>query len=101
MNQGIAFGLFRGYGSLLFLIISLSILALILLSPFFAKGGCLYGSSFALILGGALGNWIDRFRFHAVVDFLDFRVWPVFNLADSAITVGVCLYLYSLLREKK
>jgi len=53
----------------------------------------------ALILGGAFGNWIDRVRFGAVVDFLDFRVWPVFNVADSAITVGVAVYLILLFRK--
>lgn len=56
--------------------------------------------AFALILGGAVGNWIDRLRFGAVIDFLDFRVWPVFNIADSAITLGVVLYLFLLLRKK-
>ena len=52
----------------------------------------------ALVLGGALGNVIDRLRFGAVVDFLDFHVvgwhWPAFNVADSAITVGVALLLW-------
>ena len=45
-----------------------------------------------MILGGAVGNWIDRIRFGAVVDFFDFRVFPVFNVADSAITVGVSIF---------
>ena len=58
-------------------------------------------AAFALILGGAIGNWIDRIRFGAVIDFLDFRVWPVFNIADSAITIGVALYLLLLLKKKK
>jgi len=53
----------------------------------------------ALILGGAIGNWIDRIQFGAVIDFLDFRIWPVFNVADSAITVGVCLYLLVFIRK--
>lgn len=53
--------------------------------------------AFALILGGALGNVIDRLRFGAVVDFLDFHLagwhWPAFNLADTAISLGVILLI--------
>jgi signal peptidase II len=59
-----------------------------------------------LVLGGALGNLIDRLRFRAVVDFLDFHAgsyhWPTFNIADSAITVGIlCLAVHSLLIPRK
>lgn len=53
----------------------------------------------ACILGGAVGNWIDRLRYGVVIDFLDFRVWPVFNLADCAITVGVGLYLIHFFKQ--
>ena len=57
----------------------------------------------SLILGGALGNVIDRLRFDAVVDFLDFHLagyhWPAFNVADSAITVGVALMLWHQFRS--
>ncbi|ATW24870.1 signal peptidase II [Candidatus Formimonas warabiya] len=53
----------------------------------------------ALMLGGAVGNLIDRIRFGEVVDFLDFRIWPVFNLADSAIVVGVALICWQLIRQ--
>lgn len=57
-----------------------------------------------LVLGGALGNVIDRLRFGAVVDFLDFHVagwhWPAFNVADSAIVVGVILLLWQQLTHK-
>jgi signal peptidase II len=52
-----------------------------------------------LILGGAVGNLMDRLRFGSVVDFLDFRVWPVFNLADSCITVGAALLAVSFWRK--
>ncbi len=54
----------------------------------------------ALILAGALGNLIDRIRLGYVVDFLDFRIWPVFNVADSAITIGVVLLILQILKQK-
>ncbi|MGB9586881.1 MAG: signal peptidase II, partial [Armatimonadota bacterium] len=47
-----------------------------------------------LELGGAVGNLIDRIRFRYVVDFIDLRVWPVFNIADVAITIGLFLLAY-------
>lgn len=47
--------------------------------------------SISLILAGALGNLIDRIRFGAVIDFLDFKIWPVFNIADTSISTGVIL----------
>jgi len=55
----------------------------------------LYGTALALPLGGAIGNMIDRLRFGYVVDYLDFRLihFPVFNVADSAITIGIALML--------
>jgi signal peptidase II len=62
-------------------------------------------AALSLILGGALGNVIDRLRFDAVVDFLDFHLagyhWPAFNVADSAITVGVALMLWHQFRYGK
>ncbi len=57
--------------------------------------------AFALIFGGAVGNIIDRLHFGYVHDFIDFRVWPVFNVADSAITIGVCLLLVQMLVHEK
>jgi signal peptidase II len=65
-----------------------------------------YRVSFAFIAAGALGNLIDRLRFGAVIDFLDFYLgryhWPAFNVADSAICVGVTiLFLLNILDTKK
>ncbi|MBL7178734.1 MAG: signal peptidase II [Pseudomonadota bacterium] len=61
----------------------------------------LLASGFALIFGGALGNLIDRLRFGKVVDFLDFYIgnyhWPAFNVADSAISVGVTIFLFHII----
>ncbi len=50
-----------------------------------------------LLLGGAIGNLIDRIRLGWVVDFLDFRIWPVFNGADSFITIGVGIIIFDIL----
>ena len=54
-----------------------------------------------LLAGGALGNLLDRLRFGRVVDFLDFRVWPVFNLADTAIVIGACLLVLEVWRRDR
>jgi signal peptidase II len=63
------------------------------------------GFALGLIIGGALGNAIDRLRFGAVVDFIDFHVgtwhWPAFNVADSAIVIGVGLLLFESVFEKR
>ncbi len=100
-NQGIAFGLFQGGDKFLLVLITLSIAGLVFFglraAPFQLKTQWGIG----LILGGAVGNWIDRIRLGAVVDFLDFRIWPVFNLADTAITIGVGILLLDVLRPKK
>lgn len=79
---------------MLLLLISLSLIALAVVARSMAGQGPMAQMSMALIFGGAIGNWMDRIRVHAVIDYLDFRIWPVFNLADSAITVGVVLYLW-------
>lgn len=55
-------------------------------------------SGFLLVAGGALGNLYDRLAYGFVVDFLDFRVWPVFNVADSCVTVGACCLAWGLSR---
>ena len=65
----------------------------------------LFAFSLSLILGGALGNLIDRLLYGAVVDFLDFHAygyhWPAFNVADSAITCGAALLVWDSLRPRK
>jgi signal peptidase II len=96
-NRGGAFGLFQSWAGALIIITLAAAIAIIVVTR---RGGAmprLLGVALALQLGGALGNLIDRLRFGYVVDFFDFRVWPVFNLADSAITVGVALLAYYLI----
>lgn len=100
-NTGIAFGFLNDRGALLFSVITASLFLLFFLANRSHRASSAERWAMALILGGAVGNWIDRVRFGAVVDFIDFRVWPVFNIADSAITVGVCIYILCLLRVPK
>jgi signal peptidase II len=101
-NTGAAFGLLAGEHALwrqvFFVVVALVALAAIFFAYHQVKTkGLLFTGAVGLIAGGALGNLIDRIRFGAVVDFLDFYIknyhWPAFNVADSAIFVGVCLFL--------
>jgi signal peptidase II len=100
-NTGIAFGLFKNQ-TVLFSAISFFVIVLIIFSILEQKRrkdiNHLEIFALYLILSGAIGNLIDRFRFGYVIDFLDFRVWPVFNIADSAITIGMVLILIRCIR---
>jgi signal peptidase II len=102
-NRGAAFGILKNQ---LFLFILSSIFAIILIYFNLKKSRnknklSLNNLALGLILSGAIGNLIDRLLLGYVVDFLDFRVWPVFNVADSAITVGAVLLAWSLLKDSR
>ena len=101
-NPGISFGLFKGKIPLLFYL-ALSLLAIGMLTFFLRKAKTNRAQRIAtgLIAGGILGNLVDRARFRAVIDFLDFRVWPIFNLADSAITIGIIILLVWEIKSNK
>ncbi|MBP9865494.1 MAG: signal peptidase II [Candidatus Omnitrophica bacterium] len=103
-NRGIAFGLFGGFDQLLFVTITVSILVLAVIGHRLWRGSAdpfltLNRVAIALIFSGAVGNWLDRLRYGAVIDFLDFRIWPVFNVADTAISIGVGLYLIHFFKQ--
>lgn len=98
-NRGAAFGMFQNQ-LVMFLLISFCAIILIICSLRDKGNSLTYKVSLSLILGGAMGNLIDRARFGFVIDFLDFRVWPVFNLADSVITVAAILLTWELLFKK-
>lgn len=100
-NRGIAFGLFQDGEKLLLSVIVLSVVVLTALGFRDRSGRFRVQSGIGLILGGAVGNLIDRLRVGAVIDFLDFRIWPVFNLADTAITIGVALFLLESFKPRK
>ena len=108
-NPGGAFGLMADLSpalrSIIFLFISS--LAVGLIFYFYKKTPPNYpglAAAFALIFGGAIGNLIDRLRFGFVIDFLDFYFgnlhWPAFNVADSAISVGIGIFVFHLLFKK-
>jgi len=101
LNSGAAFGLFKGR-SVFFMVSSVLVIALIFL--YLWRGSCreiLVMTALGLILGGAVGNLIDRVLFGYVIDFLDFRIWPVFNIADASITIGACILAIRLIFNKR
>ncbi|NMB41647.1 MAG: signal peptidase II [Firmicutes bacterium] len=99
-NPGAAFGLLAHKTSF-FIVVALFLAIIILLSCYFLSNRyVLFRFGLSLLLGGAMGNLFDRLKTGYVIDFLDFRIWPVFNLADTAITIGVILLFISFLRNK-
>lgn len=93
LNRGAAFGILENQ-RWLFLI--MAILLFVLYAVFRKKlpEHRAVQAGAGMLLGGAFGNALDRFLHGAVVDFFDFRIWPVFNIADIGIVVGVCLLLW-------
>ncbi len=100
-NTGAAFGMFRNLGSGFF--IGISVLAIIFLIWLLITSKYNY-FGLSLVLGGATGNLLDRVLYGHVVDFIDFSIgrfhWPAFNVADSALTIGIMIiFLTSLLKK--
>jgi len=101
-NTGAAFGIFREGSSFLLLFNLFFLVVLFYFFPKIRRESSWLQVSLGLIAGGALGNIFDRLTYGRVVDFIDFRVWPVFNFADSFIVIGGALLVISLLlRERK
>jgi signal peptidase II len=101
-NTGAAFGMFKNLGGGIF--IGVSVIAIIVIIVFLIKDT--YNQfGLTLLLGGAIGNLIDRIRFGKVVDFIDISVgelsWPAFNVADSCLTVGIIIILVPLFIKKR
>lgn len=108
-NTGAAFGILAGSGAHFRLpfLVAFSVLAIVFITLMLRRlpeheTGLI--SALAFILGGAIGNLIDRFVYGEVIDFLDFYWgnyhWPAFNIADSFITVGVTITVYYLIKAK-
>ena len=103
-NTGAAFGLFPDH-SLILTIFAVIAGCVILFFVFYGyryftwMGNITVMLAFGLVLGGTVGNLIDRFRYGYVTDFIDLSYWPAFNVADSAVTVGVIAFALLLLRH--
>jgi signal peptidase II len=107
-NKGAAFSFLSsagGWQNVFFIALAVFVCAMLIVWLLQSSSKCQSGA-LSLIVGGAIGNVVDRLHYGHVVDFIDFHVgdwhWPVFNVADSAITIGVVLLLISYaLGEKK
>lgn len=103
-NTGAAFGLLPQFGGMFILVALIVIVVIVLYMRQLAEGSWLLRIAFGLQLGGATGNLIDRLARGHVTDFIHSRWWPafpVFNIADSAITVGtILLVIYALFLER-
>lgn len=108
-NPGGAFGFFgrragNGFGLLFILISGLAVGVILYLYHRTPRQYPVLSAGLALIFGGAVGNMIDRLRFGWVVDFIDLHAgdlhWPAFNVADSAITIGMAIFIYYIVFHK-
>jgi len=106
-NRGVSFGLFASSAQWMpYILAGLAIVISVFLVMWLRKAdNRVLAAGLGFVLGGAIGNVIDRFMHQAVVDFLDFHAfgyhWPAFNIADSSIFVGVVLILYDGLFENR
>lgn len=97
-NTGTLFGLLQNNNTLF---LTFSLLAIITIFYLARKNNTHEQILWGLITGGALGNTIDRILYGAVTDFINIQVWPVFNIADTAITIGIILLLLPEIKKKK
>jgi signal peptidase II len=100
-NSGIAFGLFASATAIVILATGIAVSWMLV---FFGRSGArhpILPVALGLVIGGSLSNLLDRVRLGYVTDFLDFRYWPAFNLADSFIVIGVLVLLGALMHAER
>jgi len=98
-NSGAAFGMFQGYTNILAIISMVAIVLIIILKVILKLDFAFYNVSLGFILGGAIGNLIDRYFMGEVTDFINLTFIPVFNIADSSLVIGFCLLIILIIRE--
>ncbi|MBP2630879.1 MAG: Lipoprotein signal peptidase [Firmicutes bacterium] len=96
LNPGAAFGILENQRIFFIFIAIAMIFVVAYIYPKLPSNSSLLRLGIALLVGGAIGNVIDRVKFGYVVDFFDFRIWPIFNIADITIVIGVTLIIYSM-----
>lgn len=99
-NTGIAFSLFPGMNIVIIILSTITVLLLFHIYRKTSSNNLLTKTSLIFIASGAIGNLIDRMQYSAVIDFIDFRIWPIFNLADASIVMGVAAIIIDQLRRK-
>lgn len=99
MNPGAAFGILEYQHTFFLGIVVVLFAAYLIMRRRIPKNPVYFPIGIGMVLGGALGNAIDRVRYQGVVDFFDFRVWPIFNVADIAICMGMALILWYFWRH--
>lgn len=100
-NTGAAFGVLEGQGVILTFLAALVVAVLLALYLRSGQGSAILGVSLGLLIGGAIGNVVDRVRLGYVIDFVAVGIWPKFNVADSAITLGVILLGWYMARDSE
>ena len=98
-NAGAAFGIFQGMINIFIIISIFAVVLIIILRTLIEINSYPYNMSLGFILGGALGNLVDRLIMGEVTDFLHILFWPVFNIADSFIVIGFILLILILLKN--
>ncbi len=100
INRGAAFGMLANQRWFFLLVAVILLGACAYYWKRLSKGPWTLQIGSALLVSGAIGNGVDRYMLHGVVDFFDFRIWPIFNVADIGICVGVALVVYYLFTLK-
>ena len=100
-NTGAAFGMFQSGGRVFAAVASVVVMAIMYFNLTLFGEQIWLRTALGLQMGGAVGNLIDRIRFGMVTDFLHLHYWPIFNVADSCITVGAVMLAVFMLREMR
>ncbi|MFW5998249.1 MAG: signal peptidase II [bacterium] len=99
-NTGAAFGILKDYTEV-FILLSIIVIIFMIIILYKSPKNIILELGIGLIIGGAIGNLIDRIRLGFVIDYIDLQIWPVFNLADIFVTIGTIIFIYILMTEKE